>query len=168
MTRVCIIGDSHAAALKKGWRQISDSFPSVELTFFASAQDKMPNLDVRDLMLVPATPELHSAFLRSSGRDAIEANFDAYILCGLGLLLTYAYAEWTRAGTCEGLCETMIEQLRESPSTRTLAKLRSITRSPICVIATPFRGIPCARQTGVPNRQKLGRSPLLSIKHAST
>ena len=93
MTRVCIVGNSHVAALRNGSARIAAQFPDIEATFFG-----VPGRWLRSVKLVrgqngtpgslaPADPE-HSAFFRkmSGGQDRINvADYDCFILVGLEL-----------------------------------------------------------------------------------
>ena len=93
MTRVCIVGNSHVAALRNGSARIAAEFPDIEATFFG-----VPGRWLRSVKLVrghngtpsslaPADPE-HRAFFRkmSGGQDRINvADYDCFILVGLEL-----------------------------------------------------------------------------------
>src|SRR5579862_8909308 len=82
---VCVIGDSHTAALKAGWTSIAGEFPGADLTFFAARRELLVNLAVQDGALVPTDPRLRRAFdLRTGGATRIEPRFGGYILCGMG------------------------------------------------------------------------------------
>ena len=36
MTRICVLGNSHAAAIALGWKTLQADYPGVSLTFFAA------------------------------------------------------------------------------------------------------------------------------------
>src|ERR1700755_3523959 len=93
---ICLMGDSHAAALKKGWIRITQRFTQAEITFFAGTSADWATLHVANGRLVPGTERLSAEFARSSrGPEEIDASYDAYILCGLGLAISFPLRLWT-------------------------------------------------------------------------
>ncbi|HEY0293123.1 MAG TPA: hypothetical protein VGC51_12465 [Hansschlegelia sp.] len=87
MKRICLIGDSHIAALRLGWQRIRARYPHVEIDFFGGAGSKMKKLrsDKRGA-LVPASEALRQdILLTSGGLDRIVlADYDAFALVGMG------------------------------------------------------------------------------------
>jgi hypothetical protein len=135
------MGDSHAAALKYGWLRIQNDFPDAEITFFAGDQKEWHGVALSDGKLV-AGENLREQFRRSAnGVDAIEADFDAYILCGLGLGFIMplgfwangAYPDWT---SYQGAVAAFI---RHSGCAHVLPLLRQITAARTLVSPGPFQ-----------------------------
>lgn len=150
MTSVCLIGNSHLGALKLGWPSIVAEFSKMEQDFYASAGDSL-ELAVSGNRLEPATHDVRQRLAYTSGKSGdIEANYDAYIVCGL--LLSFARAMNAFRKTVSELrasgqtfkvitvtaTDSMHESLRPLLFAEVLAKLREITKAPIYVIATPL------------------------------
>lgn len=82
--RLCIIGDSHVAALRLGWDQIAADFPDVELVFFGSHGTSLSGLEMRDGILVPADALLARKLQFTSG------GLSRIVLTDYAALLIYA------------------------------------------------------------------------------
>lgn len=84
--KVCVIGNSHAAALRLGWKLIEAEFPGIELCFFAVGGEGFRQLEARDGRLVPTRARLRSVLeFTSGGQDEIDpAMYDLFLLYGLG------------------------------------------------------------------------------------
>src|SRR6201999_2257675 len=94
--KLCLMGDSHAAAFRQGWSRIQDDVPDVEIVFFAGANADWDSVFIAGDKLMPGTEHLREQFARSArGTHEIAADFDAYILCGLGLALSHPLRLWT-------------------------------------------------------------------------
>lgn len=149
MHKVCIIGDSHVAALRKGWAGIKSEFPDFVLTYFAAEEAPYEGLVIQDGSLLAANPKLAEMFeLTSGGLRVIGPDYDLYILCGLKLTPQHALIVrkeyWSRhkdaipVEVFETEFATAIEaDLRRSQSARTLKMLRATTKAPIALIANP-------------------------------
>ena len=151
MKRVCVIGDSHTAALKAGWTSIADEFPDADLTFFAARRELLVSLEVQDGVLVTEDQRLRRAFEASSGgADRIEPRFDRYLLCGLGsgvnsvipLLRAHRPATLARddrqalSNACYAAC--MARVLALTPMMWMLGRLRQISDAPAVVVGPPL------------------------------
>jgi hypothetical protein len=147
---ICVIGDSHTAALKAGWTSIAGEFPDADLTFFAARRELLVNLAVQDGALVPTDPRLRRAFKeRTGGSTRIEPRFGSYILCGLGsgvksvlpLLAHHRPATIAPDGrqalsnACYAAC--MARLLALTPMMWLLGLLRQISDAPAALVATP-------------------------------
>lgn len=150
MTKVCLIGNSHVGALKLGWPQIQAQFPGIELVFFASAGLSI-TFEVLDGKLVCPDPRARHRMAVTSEREGdIEPNYDAYVLCGLALSSMRAFRahsakrmEFRAAGkalgsSVEDYVAAMEPAIRDTIAIDVTAKLRTLTRAPIFVIATPL------------------------------
>jgi hypothetical protein len=148
--RVCVIGDSHTAALKAGWTSIAGEFAHADLPFFAARRELLVNLAVQDGALVPTDPRLRRAFKeRAGGATRIEPRFDSYILCGMGsgvkavlpLLSQHRPATIAPDGrqglsnACYAAC--MARVLGLTPMMWLLGLLRQISDAPAALVATP-------------------------------
>ncbi|MBV9991545.1 MAG: hypothetical protein JOZ72_09650 [Alphaproteobacteria bacterium] len=147
MTKVCLIGNSHVAALKLGWPRIQARFPTMDLVFFASAGLSI-TFEVQDGKLVCPDPRIRKRLaLTSGGEGDIEPVYDVYVLCGLELSSMRAFrayaakrrAEKAAVGrTVEDLVAAMEPALRDTIAIEVAAKLRALTEAPMFMIATPL------------------------------
>lgn len=138
---ICVLGNSHSAAMKNGWRIVRNEFPWVDLTFFAGPSADWDSLKIDGDRLVPGTAGLHKRFEMSSGRNAIDASFDAYVLCGLDLALSFPLRLWTHQNQRDwnAYPRAVAEAVHDTSSARLLPKLRQITDRPALVIAAPHQ-----------------------------
>ncbi len=150
--RLCIIGDSHAVALKAGWETMKDERPDWTLDFFAAQRALAQFLEVEDDRLVAMHERLRESYARSAGgKTAIEAGYDGYVVCGLGLSLHSVKAVYNRGRapghaprddvpqvTREAFLAAVAEEQRMSLAVRTLDLLRRISQAPAMLIANPL------------------------------
>src|SRR5262249_9467769 len=90
---ICVIGNSHAAAIKQAWTDAAPGWgDGTTLTFFAAKAQLLRDLALEDGALVARSDEL-AAMLRltSGGSDEIALDaYDGFILIGLGLRFNIA------------------------------------------------------------------------------
>ena len=152
MKRICIIGDSHVAALKNGWTTLAIEYPGVELTFFAAGSQHMEALAVGGNAVVATTPQLRKRLkITSSGQTEINGSYDAYAICGLGMNCTVAAqihkillavqrgAELSQANRNDTLVKTIAESLQLTMSIRVLDMVRQITNAAAVLVPQPLR-----------------------------
>lgn len=129
---ICVIGDSHAAALKSGWEQIRGQTDGHALTFFAAPGDQIGELAVRNDRLVPSSEKLREALIKTSGgrHRIVTARYDVFFLCGLKLTINLL-----RPGETDA---SMFAKVDGSPLASALRKLRQCTTRPVVVVPQPF------------------------------
>jgi hypothetical protein len=142
-----MLGDSHLAALKWGWEEIAEKFPLYEVTWFAGPGPEWTTVEPRDGKLVAASAALRDSWRRSSeGADAVPADFDAYILHGLGASVSRIISRWPREQGGDISAEWLTALSRSALGgvrAFALAKaVRSLTKAEIVVVPTPFRPKP--------------------------
>jgi hypothetical protein len=87
MTQICVIGNSHAAAIRQGWKSIAGDFPGVTLTFFAAPRHLLREITFCDGVLAPANEDLANFFKITSG-DKTEirlSEYDRIVIAGAGI-----------------------------------------------------------------------------------
>ncbi|HWA91368.1 MAG TPA: hypothetical protein VG889_15135 [Rhizomicrobium sp.] len=142
---ICLMGDSHAAALRKGWSTVRRDFPKFRVTFFAGTTEDWDSVVVSEARLVPGSEHLKAQFERSSrGVTEIAGGYDAYVLCGLGPRLSEALRLWVNREeknrtTWEAYRAAVAESLRDHECARVLPKLRAISRAPARIVAGPHQ-----------------------------
>ena len=86
--RLCVFGNSHAAALREAWIRNPGRWPQLHLDFMAAQKDHLLQTEVRDGRLVPTDPETEAAFRRISGISSIRlADYDGFIIAGAAICL---------------------------------------------------------------------------------
>lgn len=151
LIRVCVIGDSHLAALKLGWDAIRDDFPDVELYFFGAPADHMENLVVAEAHLSAGSDMLRKFLVKTSGGFATVDNaYSTYLICGLRFgiakiqrLCTEYRAEGhirdDRAPISDPcFFKCVAAGLRDTFAVRTFLKLRKITDAPVTIMHMPM------------------------------
>ncbi len=151
MKRVCFIGDSHTAAIKRGWWDaVENEFPDIAITFFSSHRRRYVDLAVQGDTLVPQSDELREVLMRSCKFEpVIAADYDLYILCGLDYSMNAVMTRLMKFRSEDQAPDdrapvsiacyqrAMTGCLRESVSMQTAGKLRAITTRPITIVPAP-------------------------------
>lgn len=150
---VCLIGNSHLAALALGWRQVADRYPGVSMTFFGSPAGTLRGLRAEDGRLVPGTPKLRETLAAiSGGIDVIDtAAYDEFWLVGMGFgsqrMMAVYEKSWAedqqpdphRAPVSTELFRTaVLANLTSSLAMELHRRLRSITDKPIRIMPEPM------------------------------
>jgi hypothetical protein len=133
--RLCVLGNSHAAALKTGWDDIKSGFMQCQLTFFASRGIGLAGLVLNGCRLVPSSPEcLKDIAFTSAGKDAIGLDeYDVFVVYGLGLGLPRFDQRYSSAVVGEGRADLLMRSL----NTRIARLIRSASAAPICIGHAP-------------------------------
>ncbi len=150
MRRICVIGDSHVAALKLGWETLRMEHSGLQLDFYAAPKPHMGAFAAEDAKLV-ATSATLKKFLEhtAEGRFTIDGSYALYLVCGIGAGIEAAapaVKRLVRRNAPQGgkisddlLRRGMARQMRDNEACVFLEKLRSITEAPIGLIARPFK-----------------------------
>jgi hypothetical protein len=150
MRRICVIGDSHSAALKLGWESIRAGLAGVQIDFYAAPKPHMAAFAAEGGKLV-ATSGTLKKFLEqtSGGRFSIDGSYSLYLVCGIGAgleavapgvkrLVQRAVLKKEKISD-DQLNHCLIRQMRDLEACVFLEKLRGITEAPIGLIARPLR-----------------------------
>ena len=138
MIRLCILGNSHVAALKTGADPVLARNPDLRLGFFAARSDKTRAMAVEGMTYRPQTRALADQFALTSGglRDINPAEWDAYLI--------YGYGSRRRSGDfMHGLSRDFREalftaRLRDSLLAQHLDALRGLSDAPLFAALTPL------------------------------
>lgn len=86
--RLCVIGNSHIAALKLGWDQLKTKgqAPDLKPSFFGAPSDGVRHLRAENGRLTPKRKDIAEHFQRMGGADHIVLDhYDAFFLIGLNV-----------------------------------------------------------------------------------
>jgi hypothetical protein len=82
--RIAVIGNSHAAGLKRAWDVLAPEFPATELVFFVAPGKRIADLTRQGDRLVATTDDLRQRLILSAGvPDLLLADYDSVLLYGL-------------------------------------------------------------------------------------
>lgn len=85
---ICIVGNSHVAALKRGWREIESEYPDVRIDMFGAFGSHFPEVFVADGELRAGSAEGTASFVATGGRDhAVLKDYDMVLVVGGGARL---------------------------------------------------------------------------------
>ncbi len=153
--RVCVLGNSHSAALHMAWtNRLAGTMPGVALSFFAAKSQLLRNLSLEDGKLLPRDADLADALVLSSGGlSHVEiGRYDAFLLAGLGVRITLtalcqehgtvAHRKWGEVETLvsEACFAAMLEAgLADNPAFWLLDRIRETgSTAPVLICPTPF------------------------------
>ena len=141
--RICLIGDSHLAALKHGWPTVESHTPVAPI-YFAGHGRTMRELAVSGDALVASSPVLENALIGTSGGlTRIDGHYDRYVVHGLELGMGLALeASATSFSPGEhrnrmawlahpSFADVLRTALRDSLSVQIMRLLRQISSAPI-------------------------------------
>lgn len=117
--RVCIIGNSHVAALREAWLQEPGRWSGFSVTFLGAHQDLLLQTEVRDGRLIATTDAAAQTFQKISGVTEIELDaHDVFVIAGSSVaqataLQIYRDARWVSLPSLATVSDlaTMPEQL---------------------------------------------------------
>lgn len=133
--RICVIGNSHAAAIKEGWDRIAADHPGVAVQFFAAPGDNMDGLKLFEGRMVATEPLLAEfVTLSSGGQTEIRPEaHDLFLIVGLGLrppkMDRRLSAQVYRAVTSE---------LSRCLACRVAGMIRMVSEAPILMLPNPL------------------------------
>lgn len=140
--RICVLADSHAAALKRGWASVKSEYPETDLTFFAGTAAEWGSMRVVDGQLAPESAILREQFGRTThGMTEIAGDFDAYLICSLGLAISFALKLCARQEQKDwaNLRTAVAWHIANGHCAHVLGRLREITAKPTLLLAAPFQ-----------------------------
>jgi hypothetical protein len=153
VTRLCLIGNSHLTALRRGWLSLPERPADLSATFFGSMRDSLRFLEIRDGKLVAVNAFVrHSLAVTSGGLSEIDpAAYDAFVLVGLSAsmkraLRFYRFHRWfgqTESSETTLLrrnlaLETLVAEFSNTRLVELGLTLRLLTEKPIFAFAEPY------------------------------
>lgn len=150
--RIGLLGNSHLAAFRLGWNEISHEYPDLDLIFFGAIKGLMTKFAVQNGQMVPTVDRAkESIAATSNGMTFIPGNFDAYLIVGLGYGLERLLINFRRhrpprfndAARYNLISEDfaiagMQDYLANCQSMEVVGLLRQITSSPIYIVPSPY------------------------------
>ncbi len=151
---VCLIGNSHVAAIKEAWTNRAPQVaPGFSLTFFSAQTRLMRQIEVEGRVLAPQSDDLSRKLAFTSGgpdRIAVD-DYDAFVLLGSGFGInvprlqeswnTVDALPWGEPGTLisRACFEAMVEdEMRQTILIDLFTKIRSVRDVPIVIAGAPF------------------------------
>ena len=141
MIRLCIIGNSHAGALKRAAPAFCAARPEARLTFFAAPSRDTRQLAVRDGQYRPTTETLARQIrLTSGGAEAIDPlEHDAFLIYGFGGRGDKGdHPRRLSSAFCRAV---VLERVRRSLLPQHMQALRALSDAPIFAALTPLPAI---------------------------
>ncbi|NPD15184.1 hypothetical protein HOY34_08220 [Xinfangfangia sp. D13-10-4-6] len=146
--RVCIISNSHAAALKQGIdelesRQIIDG---LDLHFFASPANTLEDTALLDGKIVPTTDTVKKSFEISSGglHEIVISDYDAFVVHGVfvyeGAFRALMDAEKGATFYSQAVLNEL-DPFNKTISSRIYRQIRTVSDADIIVSARPYLAI---------------------------
>jgi hypothetical protein len=149
--KVCVIGDSHLAAMKQGWENIAEEFSGISLTFFGAPAPLIEQIRVEDGAIVPTSSKTTRFFRHTSGGAArIDASYDRVLVCGMKFgfwraLVLYQHCRREDEGKDERqplsdacYARAIEDYLADTPCIATLGLLRGIGAGPVGIVPSPY------------------------------
>lgn len=83
--KICLIGNSHIACVKKAWDSLSSNYHSDSITFFGSHADTLLNTKGKNNKLIPTNEQVQNSFkITSNGHTEIDFTlFDICLIHGI-------------------------------------------------------------------------------------
>lgn len=137
--RVCVLGNSHAAALKQGFDSLNDKPGRCEVTFFASRADGLRSLVCRGGKLLSPDANVSQNLLRTSGGQMVidPGAYDLFLIHALEFRYDYALLQ-SGAYTQGFIAAWMWQSWMESTAFHVLKLLLSVTDCEIVLSPQPY------------------------------
>lgn len=139
MMRLCVLSNSHSAALKLAWDDMPAARRDIEMTFFAARARRIGKLRISGDELVPQDDTLSDQIAMTSGgkRSVRPSDYDAFLLYGYGKPpLKGVGASRVSSAFAD---RVTLERAGSHPlSMRVLTELRQITDKPIFISPCPL------------------------------
>lgn len=148
--RICLIGNSHASALTKALKDDPAPFDPDRFDIYVTNIKTWRAVTVRDGAFVATDSALEKALLRGNG-EVRPADYDAFLLCGLGLKYNFALqslamcdlfpADGDKPLISRGALKAMlVDMFSASVAGYFLKELPQMTDAPILLIMAPVPG----------------------------
>lgn len=150
--RLCVIGNSHIVAVKKGWPLAGETTVGFVPTFFAAPGNWMADLQIVDGKLAAGSERAKKLMaLSSGGENEIDPTcFDAFLVVGMFVRFkrvvriyeNHRLASHAGAGhqliSESALAAATLGLIEESAAAKTIESLRTLTSGPIALIPEPL------------------------------
>ncbi len=151
--QICVLGNSHVAALKGGWHDGANENVDLRPDFYGCLASGMASLTYTNGKLGPSDPKAAEFFRNISGLgEFIDPNdYDAFILCGMGMYPTAIFNNYASFATPtsnnrtaphlvsdECMKETLWEDLERSMMFHCARLVRSVTDKPVYIAWQAF------------------------------
>lgn len=137
--RICVIGNSHAGAIKEGWDRIAASFPAISMEFFAAAGKGMDDLQLSEGRLIAGTKKQAESMRLSSGGSAEiwPEHYDRFLIVGMGLRPPQLDRRLS-----EQVIDATLTAMTQIAPFRVARMIRSLSLAPILVLPVPLYALP--------------------------
>lgn len=140
MMRICMLGNSHIASLKNAWMEIGSMHPDCDLVFFASRQEGLSALQLKDNALIPTNDDAaRDIRFTSGGHATIQLDeYDAFVTYGLLLSLP----SLDRRLSSAVLRRSIVDGISNTLNIRLCKTIREGSSKPIFIGHNPLRAAP--------------------------
>jgi len=151
--RLCMIGNSHLAALKMGW-ELEPSRQDVVATWFGSPRNSLADLSLHNGILRPSRAKVASYLEMTSGQSngIVLSDYDAFVIVGCGLTFTAYASVYGKHRTLDqdrkprprhliskhALHDFLRDLIERSLAVNLALKIRESTDTPIILIPSPL------------------------------
>lgn len=146
--RGCFLGNSHLAAIKKGWDLIVPYYPDLKFDMFASPGATLSKTFVRDGHLCSADEEVRASLLRTGGRENVPLHeYDIFVVVGCDMRIdklwevfaTHNFVESDGQLISKGhLSAYLGDRFARCCATQLTRRIRSAVDVPIYVMPNPY------------------------------
>ncbi len=151
MARLCVIGNSHIGAIRRGWDTVSRNYPNATIDFFGSTGISMNTLVAVDGLISSPDEEVREMLERTSGgkKSIVPDSYHAFVVVGLGLSaesFSYVYKRFRPLAFARAdmrlisracYAATISGRLQTSLALQTARLVRSVSSAPIFCIPAP-------------------------------
>lgn len=136
--RVCIVGNSHVAALKSAWSELSESYRGITIDFFAGRGSSLKYLGVDGEKIYPKVDGVKKSFeFTSGGKSCIYPDqYDIFLVYGVGAKAFFVNP--TKNYSAAVIDAAAKDHVKDTLSFRILKNIRSITDKKIFVGHDPL------------------------------
>lgn len=149
---LCVIGNSHLAAIKLGWENIAADHPDFNITMFGAPGHLLAYTEERDGIIAPTQPATQKHFWRTGRAPQIELNqYDRFLLVAVGFNPFFLFRNyythpfyglnwrWQQLVSRDCFIAAAEGAIMASPGPQMIDQIRRATDKPVELMPQAFR-----------------------------
>jgi hypothetical protein len=148
MHKICILGNSHVASLKQGWKNTMGDWPGIEVSFFAQAGNEgLKSVFADGQHLTSNNSKARDSFVLTHGEGHMDIDkYDSFLIYGAGSV-NYWPGNIFYSTNC---VKSVVDDLTcNTPAQHVLSCLRKVSKAPIFIGHTPLHAAKKIRDRNV-------------------
>lgn len=137
MHKICILGNSHVASVKQGWENIKESWPNIEVSFFAEAgNDGLKSVHVDGHHLTSDLEHAKKSIALTYGKERMDIrSYDSFLIYGAKSRSYFPNGSFYSKSCLQSVMDDLTI---DTPAQHVLSCLREVSDAPLFIGHTPL------------------------------